>query len=548
MVNSKLKRIVIVFFTMSLLGIIYGGVSLAQDSARSPEYLVSKDGMRIIISASGPVKFNSYWLDNPFRLIIEFQTKNIISKMKEEIAVNQGVIKRISSAYFEKGNDRSLKSLTFELMEKVPYKILQEADMIILDIQTSADLSVFPEGGKEIFAKNEPKEVILERLDAMGSALTMDSVFTKATANHFLSEAFPEAITEFPETRKKTMGIVFWFTGLTLVFGLGGFLFWRRHKLIFDKNASVREIENLKSQIEERNKLLEQEKIIRKMVENTSLVREKEFEQFKLELQRKTELLEEEKARKAKEEVLLKLAIEKEIEQLKSEFQRKAELLEEEKACQAKEEELLKKEIEPEQPENDFDPLTQVLPLDGGLCPGFLVLPAGLSTGQADGCTKGEKTEIADLSTGLHSLKEAFVDRALEEEVFSSREEEKLLTVEKTSENRQFFRSDLSKDYNRTIILRIESPGKSKSIKSFANNIGLRGLCFETRRDFEEKEAINLRLFFFGDKVPILKIKAEIVWKKTVFPVHYYGVSFVSMEEKDKKDLSRYMESRITKG
>ncbi|MGB4520511.1 MAG: PilZ domain-containing protein, partial [Candidatus Omnitrophota bacterium] len=106
-------------------------------------------------------------------------------------------------------------------------------------------------------------------------------------------------------------------------------------------------------------------------------------------------------------------------------------------------------------------------------------------------------------------------------------------------------RLDLSKDYNRTIILRIESADKLKNIKSFANNIGLRGLCFETRRDFEEKETINLRLFFFGDKVPILKIKAEIIWKKTVLPVNYYGVSFVSMEEKDKANLSQYIESKI---
>jgi len=43
----------------------------------------------------------------------------------------------------------------------------------------------------------------------------------------------------------------------------------------------------------------------------------------------------------------------------------------------------------------------------------------------------------------------------------------------------------------------------------------MEGLCFETRKEFQEKEIINLRLFFFGDRVPILKIKAKVIWKKT---------------------------------
>jgi hypothetical protein len=76
----------------------------------------------------------------------------------------------------------------------------------------------------------------------------------------------------------------------------------------------------------------------------------------------------------------------------------------------------------------------------------------------------------------------------------------------------------------------------------------MEGLCFEARKDFEEKETINLRLFFFGDKVPILKIKAEIIWKKTDSPVNHYGVSFVSLEDKNKTELSRYIDSKITRG
>jgi len=126
--------------------------------------------------------------------------------------------------------------------------------------------------------------------------------------------------------------------------------------------------------------------------------------------------------------------------------------------------------------------------------------------------------------------------------------ESELWIVGKSPDRREFPRLDLSKDYNRTIILRIESADKLKNIKSFANNIGLEGLCFETRHDFGEKEVISLRLFFFGDRVPTIKIRAKILWKKTVLPVNYYGVSFVSLKEEDKGNLSNYIESKIARG
>ena len=58
--------------------------------------------------------------------------------------------------------------------------------------------------------------------------------------------------------------------------------------------------------MQEKNKLLEQEEMIRKAIENASKTKEKELEQLKLESQKETKLLEqEEKARKAKEEELL---------------------------------------------------------------------------------------------------------------------------------------------------------------------------------------------------------------------------------------------------
>jgi len=102
----------------------------------------------------------------------------------------------------------------------------------------------------------------------------------------------------------------------------------------------------------------------------------------------------------------------------------------------------------------------------------------------------------------------------------------------------------LTKDFNKTIILRIEFP-RQPHIRSFASNISSGGLCFETRKDFKEKKPVNLRLFFYGDRVPTIKAQAQIMWKRTVGEINYYGVSLDLLEEKDKLELNEYMESKI---
>ncbi len=76
--------------------------------------------------------------------------------------------------------------------------------------------------------------------------------------------------------------------------GLLAWLFWRRYKLILDKNVAAKEIEKLKSQVAEKNKLLEQEEIVRKAIEDASRTKEKEFEQLRTDLQEEKQVLEQE--------------------------------------------------------------------------------------------------------------------------------------------------------------------------------------------------------------------------------------------------------------
>ena len=219
--------------------------------------------------------------------------------------------------------------------------------------------------------------------------------------------------------RRNMLSTVFWPTGLVLLSALGF--------LVRDRDRSNQKLKEFKLKLEEKSKLLEQERVIRNLIEKTSLEKEKEHQQLK-----------------------------GSFESLKGELVKKG---------------LPKKELSPEEKERPW-------------------------------------------------------------------------ISEKSPERRIASRLPLTRDYNKTIILRIESPNLPRRIKSFTNNISPKGLSFETKEEFKEKDPVNLRLFFYGDIVPAVKVQAHIAWKKKVAPINYYGVSFDSLAEKDKSGLTRYIKSK----
>lgn len=403
-----------------------------------------RDGTRVVITTSGPAKFNSFWLDDPPRLVVEFQSRNILSKIGNEVVVNQGVIKRITSSYFEGVPTRPLKTLTFELSAKVPYKIWQEDNTILLDIQTPLETPIFRAGEKEVFAEGETSKVIIRRLEAMDAALMrtkeaeppletpeakIGEKISEETGKVKEKAAAPEAEVLPPveptKERKGIVGIIFLLGGLALISSTG-FFFWNRGRT--NKNQKVKVLE---TELQEKGKLLEQEKIIRKAVEKASLGREEEYKQ---------------------------------------------------------------------------------------------------------------------LRCSLKSLKDDFIKNGLLKRELPAKEKEKPSITEKAQERRKSPRLSLTRDYNRTLILRIESKEKPIKIRSFANNISPGGLCFETKKEFKQKQPLNLRLFFYGDQVPMLKTRAHIIWKKTVGQTNYYGICFDWLDEKDKTELNHYIESKTGRG
>lgn len=460
---KNFKSILNAFLIILILGCNSMPCSLAEELKKDTEVLTQpqgyKDKIRIMISTSGPAKFSSFWLDNPPRLVIEFQSRNIVSKIDNELELNQGVIKRITSTYFGEGERKTLKTLSFELIQKVPYELWQEENTILLDIQMPQEISLLSDEEKEVFTTGESKETTLKRLTAMDAAL-------KHLNPSPSSPEVPKLTASIYQNRRKSMVLIFFLIGLSLIVGLGVLAWWLWYRYVFKrKEITDLEIRELRHTLQEKEKIIEQKEIIYKAVEQASRQKEKEYEQTKQELAEKEKLI--------KEQELARKRAEEELSQKTKEFQ------------EAKE--------------------------------------------------------------SFESLKEVLIKKGEVKELTMPEEKGKLWIPRKSSERREFPRLDLSKDYTRTIIVRIESQDKSKSIKVFANSISLEGLCFETRSDFKEKETINLRLFFFGDKVPMMRIQAHVVWKKSEPPLNRYAVTFTHLEEKDRIELIRYIESKIAK-
>jgi len=439
--NFKSKIAAGIFLIILLFGFSFIDQIKAQELMEKPQGTVTgevKGGTRVVISTSGPAEFSSTWLGNPCRLVVEFQSRNILSKIDNEVIVNQGAIKKITSTYFRRGQDKSLKSLTFELAKKIPYKIWQEGNAIILDIQTPLETPVFRADEKEVFAVSETSRVIIERLEAMDSALTKveetplllespeaevwEGILEEinSAGKETGSEETETPLSEEPARGKKGItGIIFVFCGLSLILG-SGFFFWRRRR----PNRN-RRLQELVSELQEKDKRLEQEETVRKAIEKASLKKEEGYEQLR----------------------------------------------------------------------TSFESLNKtLLKMKKGLIP--------------------EKKEAPSVP-------------------------------EKPQEKRAFPRLPLSKDFNKTIILRVGSQDLPQKIKSLAENISFGGLCFGTKRELKKDEPISLRLFFYGEQAPMMRIRAHIVWKKATGEKNYYGVCFDLLEDTDKSELNRYIDSKI---
>jgi len=142
------------------------------------------------------------------------------------------------------------------------------------------------------------------------------------------------------------------------------------------------------------------------------------------------------------------------------------------------------------------------------------------------------------------SEKESKEEEPSEEEP-SFDEKEESWNDRESDGKRSFPRLPLARDFNKTVILRVESSNLPRNIKCFAKDIGAGGLYFEAKEEFNENEPIVLKLFFYGARVPIMKIKAHVVWKKGEASISSYGVSFDSLEDEDKSEINQFVKTKL---
>ena len=437
-----------------------------------------KDATRILISTSGPAEFESRWLNDPYRVEIVFKSRNVLASMDKEVLVNEGAIKRITSTYME-GQKKYLKTITFELSQKVPYRVWQENDSIIADIQSSPAAAGSPVIEKEIFA-TEAQGALVERIEAMDAAITQVKIAqipvveagNRPESLKIQEGAVPPisvVAKKMPISRgntKNSFAAVFWLSGagLALLFGLK-FLFRRRDSIIkaIDRSKDNR-IRELEQELQKKGVVLEQEEIVRKTIEQTSLKREKEFKHLKSELEEKDRLFGQESAIRKEKEMAVSRK-DKELTQLK------------------------------------------------------------------DSC---------------ESLKSALISRGVAKELTLPEEKGNLWIDGKSTERRVPIRLPLTKDFDNTVILKVGSKDVPQSMKCFAENISAGGLRFSSSKEFDRKSPLNLRVLFYGGKVPNFKTQAWIVWTKAMGTVNYYGVIFEGLSEKIRNEIAHYVDSRTS--
>lgn len=132
----------------------------------------SKDITRVAIAISGgPVAYTDQLRENPPAIVIEFRSRNVKAQLEPRVAVNSGLIKEIRSDYYPPGR-RTLKSLTLTLAQPAAYSIAQQANQIIINIETPPGLlpGRMAIGGLTILGM-EAQETLISRLKAMGDAL-----------------------------------------------------------------------------------------------------------------------------------------------------------------------------------------------------------------------------------------------------------------------------------------------------------------------------------------------------------------------------------------
>ncbi|MBU0709338.1 MAG: PilZ domain-containing protein, partial [Candidatus Omnitrophica bacterium] len=159
-----------------------------------------------------------------------------------------------------------------------------------------------------------------------------------------------------------------------------------------------------------------------------------------------------------------------------------------------------------------------------------------------------KEKEYEHLKETSESLKDVLVKRGIARELTLPEEKGELWILGKSPERRNSPRLALTKDFHNTVILKIELPGPLRNIKSFAENISSSGLCFQTQKELNDDQPINLRLFFYGGKVPNFKTQGWIVWKRPQDSKIYYGITFEGLSEKVKSELQHYIEVNIPRG
>jgi len=134
-----MKKILFISIFVSFISLALAGLSHGDTVASQPNIT------KVVISASSPIRYKHIQKNNPPRLEITFISRNIFADIEEDVHVNRGLIDYVHAKYYGKktgAGSAPLKSLTFYLVKKAPYRIVDEENMLVIEIETPVEILV----------------------------------------------------------------------------------------------------------------------------------------------------------------------------------------------------------------------------------------------------------------------------------------------------------------------------------------------------------------------------------------------------------------------
>lgn len=196
-------KLLFIYFIFSFILVSSATNIIAKESLSEGKFLPSADNVKtqgtiITLQTSGPVIYKSHFFSNPPRFVLSFAPKNLSSQLKEQIAVNSGMVKKIQCCYYNSPDSmRWLKSITFFLLAKTGYEVREDENQISILVHNTPEASINSTSTDEVVIKDYLPAGFgsAERAKAIKTAIKF-LIIKRQMTRRLVNEAEPSVLVE----------------------------------------------------------------------------------------------------------------------------------------------------------------------------------------------------------------------------------------------------------------------------------------------------------------------------------------------------------------